>query len=571
MKIRNLLAASAALLSWASNVTARFAETPLRLVNSTSNPASHDSHSSPHFNITADVEGSRNSLAFVLETNREFTAQDAYVQYIDVHGNVRSVEPSTQSTYHVTKGSVWMRSAGRPWVKVGWARITVLEDTTKPLFEGTFAISSEQYRIQLEQDRSDGLSDLQTGYMLVYPASAPSISGQDDSSLQQTCASPSMAILDRRQLGWDGDSAEENLADTVGSTSGCPTSRRIAYIGVVTDCTYSGEFNSTDAVRRNIINVVNTASVVFENSFNVSLGLRNITISDADCPDSASRSSPWNAPCSSGNLNWRLDRFSSWRSSIDDDNAYWSLLTGCPNTGAVGISWVGELCNTGASGSRSSTPGANVIARSQSEWQVFAHESAHTFGAVHDCDSSTCQAGADNDSQCCPRSSSTCDADGEYIMNPSSNRGMTRFSPCTIGNVCSRFGSRRTNTQCLVSASDADNGGNSTGVPNGQCGNGIVEAGEACDCGGNACNERDARCCDSMTCQWRGGEECARSRAGGGSGSEDDSARSWVDAHRPLVIGLSAGIGGALVLAVILAIIACCWRRRKPRKLSESS
>ena len=155
-------------------------------------------------------------------------------------------------------------------------------------------------------------------------------------------------------------------------------------------------------------------------------------------------------------------------------------------------------------------------------------------------------------------------------MNPSSNRGMTRFSPCTIGNICSRFGSRRTNTQCLVSARIADEGGNVTSVPDGQCGNGIVEAGEACDCGGNACNERDAQCCDSMTCQWRGGEECAQSRAGDGDG-DDEGTRSWVKQHQPLVIGLSAGIGGALVLAVIVAIVACLWRRRKPRKLSESS
>lgn len=155
-------------------------------------------------------------------------------------------------------------------------------------------------------------------------------------------------------------------------------------------------------------------------------------------------------------------------------------------------------------------------------------------------------------------------------MNPSSNRGMTRFSPCTIGNVCSRFRSRRTNTQCLVSARN-DNGSGNVTVPDGRCGNGIVEPGEACDCGGDACNERDARCCDSMTCQWRGGAECAQSRAGGSNGSDDKHPdESWVEEHRPLVIGLSAGIGGALVLAVILAIITCCWRRRQPRKLSES-
>lgn len=200
---------------------------------------------------------------------------------------------------------------------------------------------------------------------------------------------------------------------------------------------------------------------------------------------------------------------------------------------------------------------------------LYSHESAHTFGAVHDCYSGTCGSGS---SQCCPLSSDTCDADGQYIMNPVSMPGMTRFSPCTIGNVCSQMGTGQVDSSCLASRN-----GNST--ESGQCGNGIVETGEACDCGDGACNEQDTRCCDSVTCQWSQGDGCSRSRTGGGTGggtgwgtggngngngqSNGQSISSWVDDHLSLVIGLAAGIGGALLLLVFGCLISSCRRRRQ--------
>lgn len=157
-------------------------------------------------------------------------------------------------------------------------------------------------------------------------------------------------------------------------------------------------------------------------------------------------------------------------------------------------------------------------------------------------------------------------------MNPVSGRGMTRFSPCTIGNVCSRMGSGQVDSRCLV---DSRNGNNTE--TNGQCGNGIVEAGEACDCGNGACDEQDTQCCDSVTCQWRGGDGCDRSDTGGGTGggtgqgqgtngngqSNRDSLSSWIDDHLTLVIGLAAGIGGALLLLVFGCIICSCRRGRQ--------
>jgi hypothetical protein len=186
-----------------------------------------------------------------------------------------------------------------------------------------------------------------------------------------SCATAHEEFLDKRQLGWNawGD----NLAENIGNTYGCPNARRIANIGIMTDCTYSASFNSSESARRYILNMVNTASVVFENSFNVSLSIQNLTISDDECPTTTSTST-WNAPCSEGDLNSRLQSFSSWRSSISDTNAYWTLLTGCSvNGGEVGVSWIGALCNSGSgSGAINGGASANVVARTQSEWQVFA-------------------------------------------------------------------------------------------------------------------------------------------------------------------------------------------------------
>jgi hypothetical protein len=117
--------------------------------------------------------------------------------------------------------------------------------------------------------------------------------------------------------------------------------------------------------------MVNTASVVYEISFNISLQIRNLTISDPKCPSGGSGDEYWNAPCSTGNMHWRLREFSSWGASLYDDNAYWTLLTGCSDGGEVGVSWIGALCNSG-SPYRYSGAGTNVVARTQNEWEVFA-------------------------------------------------------------------------------------------------------------------------------------------------------------------------------------------------------
>lgn len=324
-----------------------------RLINPHVSPALNDSRI---FNITADVAGYNQTLYFILENNDDLVPRDISVRYLNSEGHVKDANGSVHRGVQYARGSVWMGRTPEKSEEVGWARLVMERNVANLFFSGTFTIMQNQYQVEPE------FVDDGSAWMV-------SSKHEQEYGFDNRCAtSPEGHLLKRQSWNQWGDS---NLTASIGNTYGCPSTRQIAYVGIMTDCSFTASFDSSDSAHQYILNMVNTASVVFESSFNISLGVLNLTISDADCPTS-SEMTAWNAPCSQGDLNTRLQAFSRWRSSIEDTNAYWTLLTGCSvAVGEIGVSWMGALCNSGAGYSNGATS-ANVVARTQSGWQVFA-------------------------------------------------------------------------------------------------------------------------------------------------------------------------------------------------------
>ncbi|KAJ1299918.1 hypothetical protein OPQ81_005359 [Rhizoctonia solani] len=515
---------------------------PLRTLGYIDNPVllttSNRVHALSSFQLTFTLSNASPSIRLSLEPNHDVIADGATVTYLAEDGSVQRAEPVDRLQHRVFKGTAFVKYPGySEWTNAGWARIHVHRDGPDPIFEGAFQLFGDQHHVQMshnyQKTRLDDDPDAwQRGgdFMVVWRDS--DITTASDDGLQwgldelrrgvptsDSCTAERL-IFNRdenhpiyRGLGdapgqeidgtTGGNSAGINLTAAIGSTAGCPTSRKVALIGVATDCTYTADFANDTAAKTNIIAQVNTASQLYESTFNISLGIQNLTISPSSCPSTASAEAPWNVGCSdSVTITDRLNLFSQWRGQHNDTNAYWTLTSTCNTESAVGLAWLGQLCMSGSSTESNETvAAANVVVRTSTEWQVFAHESGHTFGAVHDCTSSTCADGTATKQQCCPLSSSSCNADGQFIMNPSTGSGITQFSQCTVGNVCSALGRQSVQSTCLTNNKDVPT------ITGSQCGNGIVESGEECDCGGTAGCDGNT-CCDASTCKFTANSVC---------------------------------------------------------------
>lgn len=203
----------------------------------------------------------------------------------------------------------------------------------------------------------------------------------------------------------------------------------------------------------------------------------------------------------------RLSMFSQWRGEgarKDDGLALWTLMTTCETGSSVGLAWLGQLCKSSVttnSDDGSFVSGANIVAKTPMEWKVLAHEIGHTMGAVHDCTSDTCTGTTMQASMCCPLNKGTCNAGGGFIMNPSTSDKIQAFSACTIGNICSAFDRNSVDNSCLRSNRDVQI------LTEKECGNGIVEEGEDCDCGDAESCAGDS-CCNPETCKFADNAVC---------------------------------------------------------------
>ncbi|QIW96823.1 hypothetical protein AMS68_002341 [Peltaster fructicola] len=541
------------------------------------------------FKLSFTIQNEVN-VKFHLEPNHDILAEDAVISYLAPDGSITHEEEVDRLRHKIYKGSAWVQKVGAEedhWRRVGWARINVIEDGRTPLFEGAFSMDHDSHHIQTPSNYASTRHSDDPVYVPAHDTSRELVLWRDSdirpdrwqhTELKRSaepiaeCQAdqldfnmqpdhPVYVAMRRRDetMGYmdfnhlfgkrqtdtttSGNGAGVNLVSTIGQSSGCPNTRKVALVGVATDCTYTGAFSSQQDARENVISQMNQASEVWESAFNISLGLQKLVISDASCPGTPATATQWNQACSSNvDITARLNLFSGWRGSQNDNNSHWTLLSTCNTGAAVGLAWLGQACvqqsftnngsstGNGQSSGSQTVSGANVVVRTggASEWQIIAHETGHTFGAVHDCVDSTCSDGQTVQSQqCCPLSASTCPAGGKYIMNPSTSSGINTFSPCSIGNICSAIGRNSVKTSCL------SNNKQVTTISGQQCGNGIVENGEDCDCGGTTgCGSN--KCCNPTTCKFINNAVC--------DDSNEDCCRGCQYASNSTVCRASTGV-----------------------------
>ncbi|KAI8986036.1 Metallo-peptidase family M12-domain-containing protein [Pilobolus umbonatus] len=387
----------------------------------------------------------------------------------------------------------------------GWARIMITYmNQSQPLIEGVFQYSGDLYNIKSRLNynlvkRTEDAPSQNNANIVVYRES--------DTHLKRGQPNEHKCGFDNYPFNVQQESFPSNLfiGNKKRDQMRCPKSRKTA------DCTYVHYYKDIDHAKLQIINNFNMASAVFEETFNVVLGLINITTMEDTCPTQIKKDLSWNRPCGTNyTLGDRLSDFSLWRSKISHDKAgLWHLMTHCPTGVEVGLAWLKQACNKKVSiqhdikGKVQYVTGAGVSAITRDEWKVIAHEISHGFGAIHDCTGEDCPC-SNNKCHCCQLNKAECNNSGYFLMSPTSNYSASGFSPCSINTICNNHNSM----DCLV---DLDR--NSL-IPykSGTCGNGIKEEGEECDTGGIA-----TKCCDPHTCKLIGNAVCETYRDSNGN------------------------------------------------------
>ncbi|KFY08261.1 hypothetical protein V492_06384 [Pseudogymnoascus sp. VKM F-4246] len=339
---------------------------------------SHRVHAYSTFDLSFHLHGRQQYIKLTLAPNEDVIAEGAMVNYIGEDGQVKSVEPIERTDHKVFRGQAWVRThEDTQWTHAGWARVMIHRDGENPLFEGAFRIDGNHHHIHqrnsyvaMKHELDPYVEDDREDLMIVWRDSDITTEESDRGELKRdlngaSCLSDDLefnmmpdhpvytqattrstimrkgesvwgSISTRSIFGRDidptgnlpGNGAGVNLLNSIGNPAGCPTNRKVALVGIATDCTYTAAFNSTSTVRQNIISHMNSASELYETSFNISLGIKNLTIMDAGCPGVAQAKTPWNRDCNSGlQIQDRLNLFSAWRGSNPDTNAYWSEST----------------------------------------------------------------------------------------------------------------------------------------------------------------------------------------------------------------------------------------------------
>lgn len=258
-----------------------------------STPSNHV-HWSSKFDLDFTVDNGKTEVKLKLEPNYDLITDDTVVEYMDEHGNIERKKRIKRNTHRVFKGTSWLpRKEGDGWRHAGWARIYVNEDGDRPLFDGLFTLDHEIHNLVLKsqylkygQPGDVKVEDSGEDYVLVYrdadigkdlllqarsvPKASCGADALDYNLSPQNPARRSMAMqaeafnfspasplinLFKRQndIGAGGRGSLGSLTSTIGSTAGCPATKRVALVGVASDCNYAKDFEDQEAAEKNII------------------------------------------------------------------------------------------------------------------------------------------------------------------------------------------------------------------------------------------------------------------------------------------------------------------------------
>lgn len=286
-----------------------------------------------------------------------------------------------------------------------------------------------------------------------------------------------------------------------GFETGCPLNRKTLLVGIVADCNYVQAFQGNRGkIQTALINEFSLVSGIYEKSFNINIGIMSIDLM-TDCDGDPTS---WNAQCRPMHmLGEQMSKFSKYREKLRKDVGVFHLVTNCLHTEVVGIAWLNQVCRTDTfTSGKDFVSGTSASTLIKNHFSVIAHELAHNLGAVHDCNKdlcATCDVSKGN-CDCCP-CGSKCDCLDKFIMSPGSGTiDVREFSPCSLRQVCGKIPILAT---CLV-----DPGSRNT-LKLGQCGNGIREDDEECDCGSPEQCAKDPCCMEG--CKLRSGATCSDS------------------------------------------------------------
>jgi hypothetical protein len=167
------------------------------------------------------------------------------------------------------------------------------------------------------------------------------------------------------------------------ATVGCPANQKLLLMGVAADCTYVQEKGGRVKALNAILTNWNIVSNVYLKTFNVQLGVAKVFIQESCTPNDPVLT--WNRDCSNAGytISNRLSDFSKWRGSQSDNFGLWHLMTKCNTLPAVGIAWLGTLCqNKVLEQDGNSVSGTGVSSIVAVEWKVVAHEIGHNLGFI---------------------------------------------------------------------------------------------------------------------------------------------------------------------------------------------